>query len=92
MRYLVGRDVPVLVGQELFPELLGVLEEVPLVPGPPQQVLDPFALPRVAPLAPRVIALGIVILLNLMQTQFYHIVSSTRLIHEETFSVQNKIC
>ena len=58
MRYLVGRDVPVLVGQELFPELLGVLEEMPLVPGPPQQVLDPLALPRVAPLAPRVVHLG----------------------------------
>ena len=92
MPHLVWRDVPVLVGQELLSQLLGVLEEVSLVPGPPQQVLDPLALPRVAPLAPRVIALGTVILLNMVQTQFYHIVSLTPLIHWKIFSVQNKIC
>ena len=63
MPYLVRTDVPVLVGQELFPELLGVFEEVSLVPGPTQQVLDPLALPRVAPLAPRVVDLGVDLLL-----------------------------
>ena len=53
--YLVGPNVPVFVLHELILEFGGVLEEVPLVAGPPQQVLDPLALPGVSPLAPVII-------------------------------------
>ena len=74
--YLVWSDVPVLVGQESVLEQVGVLEEVPLVPGPPQEVLDPLALPvRVPPLAK---AHGVTIVLCWISRYFAELLYASR--------------